>query len=169
MAKGKGSTRTGRHSAPTPGSSTGATATSSTTPPSTVQAPASHTPGASTSATSHPASIVTPPSGSTPGTYRASRSASQKVWRTQEGHEKIRKLAKDRGVKFLLRDFQIENVARILDGIDVFLVTATGDGKSMLITVPLVVTDDHISVIVEPTKELQYDMVCVDIVALRMS
>ena len=39
----------------------------------------------------------------------------------------------------------------VLDSIDVFLVTATGDGKSTLISVPLVVTDDHISVIVEPT------------------
>lgn len=80
-------------------------------------------------------------------------------WDSPAGREAIQGFASKRGYPHRLHDFQVENVARILDGIDTFAVSATGSGKSALIAVPALLYREHITIVTEPTILLEEDMV----------
>ncbi|KAJ7619942.1 hypothetical protein DFH06DRAFT_1234485 [Mycena polygramma] len=60
---------------------------------------------------------------------------------------------------FELDKFQAECPARIMDGQDVFCINRTGAGKSTLISVPVIMREGTISLVVAPTNFLQRDMV----------
>lgn len=60
---------------------------------------------------------------------------------------------------FELQDFQLLNSAYILRGIDVFVISATGSGKSAMIHVPAIARREMITVVIEPTNFLQNNMV----------
>lgn len=80
-------------------------------------------------------------------------------WDTPEGRLAVQTWATNRGYPHVLREFQVNNIARILDGIDVFGVSATGSGKSALIAVPVLLYPEHITIVTEPTILLEEDMV----------
>ncbi|KAJ7089958.1 P-loop containing nucleoside triphosphate hydrolase protein [Mycena epipterygia] len=62
-------------------------------------------------------------------------------WQTPEGHAIIRKIVKEKIPEWTegLHDWQVIVVAWILDGGDVLCITATGDGKSAIFSVPMIV------------------------------
>lgn len=80
-------------------------------------------------------------------------------WQSSKGHDAIRTLAKKRGYPHDLRDFQVRNVARILDGKDICLVSATSSGKSALIAIPALLCPERVTIVTESTIALQNDMV----------
>lgn len=75
-----------------------------------------------------------------------------------------------------LRVWQLDLVSRILDGEDILVSTATGDGKSAIFAVPLVILlelerkpGDYpellrrslpMGIVITPTKGLSYNIVC---------
>ncbi|THU95733.1 hypothetical protein K435DRAFT_665772 [Dendrothele bispora CBS 962.96] len=77
-----------------------------------------------------------------------------------------------------LRPFQLQSIPLILENQDVFAITATGDGKSALFAVPILVhqelsknpelypqfsvsiRQDPIGIVVTPTKGLANNIVC---------
>ncbi|KJA23115.1 hypothetical protein HYPSUDRAFT_602700 [Hypholoma sublateritium FD-334 SS-4] len=59
---------------------------------------------------------------------------------------------------FTPHDFQLNCTALILNGTDVVCITATGDGKSALIYMPVMVQHGAISLVVSPTNFLESDM-----------
>ncbi|KZV59413.1 P-loop containing nucleoside triphosphate hydrolase protein, partial [Peniophora sp. CONT] len=79
-------------------------------------------------------------------------------WDTPAGREAVQSFANKRGYPHQLHDFQVENVARILDGIHTFAVSATGSGKSALIAVPALLYPERITIVTEPTILLEEDM-----------
>ncbi|KAJ7602745.1 P-loop containing nucleoside triphosphate hydrolase protein [Mycena polygramma] len=62
-------------------------------------------------------------------------------WQTTEGHALIRKIVKEKIPQWTggLHDWQVIVVAWILDGEDVLCITATGDGKSAIFAVPIII------------------------------
>ncbi|KAJ7090180.1 P-loop containing nucleoside triphosphate hydrolase protein, partial [Mycena belliarum] len=102
--------------------------------------------------------VVAPPPGATipPPFDWSTRSANP--WYTQSGVQKIKEKSAP-VLGFELDKFQAECPARILDGQDVFCIHRTGAGKSTLISVPVIVREGTISVVVAPTNFLQRDMV----------
>ncbi|RDB16841.1 ATP-dependent DNA helicase RecQ [Hypsizygus marmoreus] len=62
-------------------------------------------------------------------------------WQSSIGRDTVRRIVKERIPEWTegLRDWQLDVVCRILDGEDVLISTATGDGKSAIFAVPLVV------------------------------
>ncbi|KAJ7774507.1 hypothetical protein DFH07DRAFT_767214 [Mycena maculata] len=62
-------------------------------------------------------------------------------WQTPEGHAIIQKIVKEQIPQWTdgLHDWQVMVVAWILDGGDVLCITATGDGKSAIFSVPMIV------------------------------
>ena len=80
----------------------------------------------------------------------------------------------------MLRDHQIEAVAKVLDGIDVLAILPTGAGKTAVLTMFVLVVDylkcnpgqfpsncrgfpaDPIVVAVYPTNSLEEDQVCIN-------
>lgn len=79
-------------------------------------------------------------------------------WRTPEGLERI-KTTVSPSLPCLPHQFQLYDSACILNGQDVFCITATGDGKSALIYIPALVRPEMITVVVEPTNALETDLV----------
>ena len=79
-------------------------------------------------------------------------------WFTPSGIGKIKEKAPP-VLGFELDKFQAECPARILDGQDVFCINRTGAGKSTLISIPVIMREGTISVVVAPTNFLQRDMV----------
>ncbi|TFY76799.1 hypothetical protein EWM64_g7210 [Hericium alpestre] len=59
---------------------------------------------------------------------------------------------------FKPRDFQLYDSACILNGQDLFCISATGNGKSALIYIPALVRPHTITVVVEPTNFLEEAM-----------
>lgn len=59
-------------------------------------------------------------------------------WKDTEGHETIQKIVREKVPQWKdgLRDWQLNLVARILDGECILCCTATGDGKSALFGAP---------------------------------
>lgn len=82
----------------------------------------------------------------------------QHDWTTEEGLSKLKALVSP-VLPFELQDFQLLNSARILNGVDVFLISATGSGKSAVIYVPALARKEMVSLIIEPTNFLQDNMV----------
>ncbi|KAI0038009.1 P-loop containing nucleoside triphosphate hydrolase protein, partial [Auriscalpium vulgare] len=78
-------------------------------------------------------------------------------WTSEAGLNRLKTLVKPH-LPFNPRDFQLLNAARILNGQDVLLVTATGDGKSALVYLPALARQDMITVVVEPTNALETDI-----------
>ncbi|KAJ7260900.1 hypothetical protein B0H12DRAFT_1106925 [Mycena haematopus] len=72
------------------------------------------------------------------------------TWRSPEGQEALKSIvaAKIPVWKDGLRERQVQPILHILDGQDVILCTATGDGKSALFTVPIIC---HLAVSEAPT------------------
>ncbi|KAJ7464089.1 P-loop containing nucleoside triphosphate hydrolase protein [Mycena latifolia] len=68
-------------------------------------------------------------------------SRGRKRWQTPEGHATIRKIVEEKIPEWQggLHDWQVMVVAWILDGEDVLCITATGDGKSAIFAVPMIV------------------------------
>ena len=79
-------------------------------------------------------------------------------WTSPAGLEKI-KVAVAPHLDFPLRDFQLINSDRILNGQDVFLVATKGKGKSALIYVLAIVNRDMVVIVVEPTNFLEWSLV----------
>ncbi|KAF8057176.1 P-loop containing nucleoside triphosphate hydrolase protein [Lyophyllum atratum] len=65
-------------------------------------------------------------------------------WQSSTGKDTIQRIVKDLIPAWTagLRDWQLDLVSRILDGEDVLVSTATGDGKSAIFAVPLVVLQE---------------------------
>lgn len=100
-----------------------------------------------------------------------------RFWKSSEGRRVLVEIIKKRIPKWTdgLRDGQYEAVTKILDGEDVFWVTATGEGKSAAFQVPAIVHDeisknpdlypgisakkDAVSILVTPTKGLAENIV----------
>ncbi|KAJ7680070.1 hypothetical protein B0H17DRAFT_943514, partial [Mycena rosella] len=98
-------------------------------------------------------------------------------WQTPEGHAIIRKIVEEKIPEWTggLHDWQVIVVAWILDGGDVLCVTATGDGKSAIFAVPMIVllevarnpTAYHgyaclkkpVGIVIAPTKGLSTNIV----------
>ncbi|KAF8231491.1 hypothetical protein L208DRAFT_1277116 [Tricholoma matsutake] len=55
--------------------------------------------------------------------------------------------------------YQLECTAKILNGCDIFCISMTGDGKSALIYMPVLVREGTITLVVSPTNFLESDMV----------
>jgi superfamily II DNA helicase RecQ len=72
-------------------------------------------------------------------------------WQTPEGQATIRKIVAEQIPEWTggLHDWQVTVVAWILDGEDVLCITATGDGKSAIFAVPMIVL---LEVARNPTK-----------------
>lgn len=81
-------------------------------------------------------------------------------WTTPQGLEQLRAIARP-SLRYEPRDFQVLDSARILNGQDVFCITATGDGKSGLIYLPALARKEMITVVVEPTNYLEVDLVSI--------
>jgi superfamily II DNA/RNA helicase len=79
-------------------------------------------------------------------------------WTSQGGLESIRQAVK-KNVNFEPDPFQLKGAARILQGQDVFVISATGDGKSAMIFIPPMVREGTISMVISPTNYLEMDMV----------
>jgi superfamily II DNA or RNA helicase len=58
---------------------------------------------------------------------------------------------------FVPRPWQIEATARLLDGQDLHLMAATGQGKSSIIYLPIQARPDKLALVVTPTILLQHD------------
>jgi superfamily II DNA/RNA helicase len=98
-------------------------------------------------------------------------------WQTPRGHAIIQRIVKAKipGWKDGLFRWQLIIVAWILDGEEVLCVTATGDGKSALFTVPIIVLLEvaanpavypgfvnyrqPVGIVISPTKDLSANMV----------
>ncbi|KAJ7430782.1 P-loop containing nucleoside triphosphate hydrolase protein [Mycena latifolia] len=99
-------------------------------------------------------------------------------WQTPLGHKIIQRIVKAKipGWKNGLHHWQLIIVAWILDGEDVLCVTATGDGKSALFTVPIIVLLEvaenpaaypptfvnqkkPVGIVISPTKGLSANMI----------
>ncbi|KAI0038910.1 P-loop containing nucleoside triphosphate hydrolase protein, partial [Auriscalpium vulgare] len=78
-------------------------------------------------------------------------------WTSEAGLEKLRTLVRPH-LPFDPRPFQLEDSARILNGQDIILTTATGDGKSALIYIPALARKEMRTVVVEPTNALESDI-----------
>ncbi|KAI0055298.1 P-loop containing nucleoside triphosphate hydrolase protein [Artomyces pyxidatus] len=78
-------------------------------------------------------------------------------WNTEEGREKLRDLVSP-SVGFNPAEFQLKCSAHILDGTDVFCISATGDGKSALIYIPAIARKGTITLVIMPTNFLESDM-----------
>ena len=87
-----------------------------------------------------------------------SSQSSQYDWTSPEGLERIRTIVRPY-LGYDPKDFQLYDSACILNGQDVFCITATGDGKSALIYIPALVKRETVTVVVEPTNFLESDMV----------
>ncbi|KAF8240377.1 hypothetical protein L208DRAFT_1232820, partial [Tricholoma matsutake] len=55
--------------------------------------------------------------------------------------------------------YQLECTAKILNGCDIFCISATGNGKSALIYMPVLVHKGTITLVMSPTNFLESDMV----------
>lgn len=77
---------------------------------------------------------------------------------TEQGLEKLQNLVATI-LPFELQDFQLLDCAYVLKGVDVFVISATGSGKSALIYVPAIARREMITVVIEPTNFLQNNMV----------
>ncbi|KAI0065342.1 hypothetical protein BV25DRAFT_1798449, partial [Artomyces pyxidatus] len=77
-------------------------------------------------------------------------------WRTPEGLAKLRTLVRP-SLPYEPHDWQLTDSAHVLDGQDVFCITATGDGKSALIYIPALARKEMITIVVpvEPTNALE--------------
>jgi superfamily II DNA helicase RecQ len=60
---------------------------------------------------------------------------------------------------FVPRPWQIEATARLLDGQDLLLIAATGQGKSSIIYLPIQARPDKLALVVTPTILLEHDHV----------
>lgn len=98
-------------------------------------------------------------------------------WKSDVGRITVQGIVKARFSEWTdgLRDWQLDIVVRILDGEDVLLSTATGDGKSAIFTVPIVVLlemrqdpgsypqlpyrDFPMGIVIAPTKGLAANIV----------
>ncbi|KAI0314696.1 P-loop containing nucleoside triphosphate hydrolase protein, partial [Amylostereum chailletii] len=79
--------------------------------------------------------------------------ACRRDWTSSEGLAELTNIVAPL-LPFAPRPFQIKDSACILKGLDVFCVSATGDGKSALIYIPALVCDG-ITLVIEPTNFLQ--------------
>jgi len=100
-------------------------------------------------------------------------------WQDPAGHATITEIIKKQIPEWKdgLHDWQLNLVARILDGDDIFCCTATGDGKSALFAVPIIVLREialnprlygdfkypefPVGLLVMPTKGLAANMVSI--------
>lgn len=79
-------------------------------------------------------------------------------WTTAEGLSKLKALVPT-ALPFELQDSQLTNSAHILNGVNVFLISATGSGKSALIYVPALARKEMVSLVIAPTNFLKDNMV----------
>ena len=61
---------------------------------------------------------------------------------------------------FVPRPWQIEATGTLLDGHDLLLIAATGQGKSSIIYLPIRARPDKITLVITPTNLLEHDHVC---------
>lgn len=80
-------------------------------------------------------------------------------WLSAEGLEKIADIVAP-SLPFVPAPWQLQCSARLLNGQDVFCLSATGDGKSALIYIPALARPGTITLVVSPTNYLESDMVC---------
>jgi superfamily II DNA/RNA helicase len=104
--------------------------------------------------------------------------AGSPTWRSPEGQRALKSIvaAKIPIWKDGLRERQVQPILHILDGQDVILCTATGDGKSALFTVPIIchlavseaptdfpkfrgIREQPVGVVITPTKGLARNIV----------
>ena len=96
------------------------------------------------------------PAQSTPDVDQASRSDYD--WTTSAGQDRLKDVTQPH-FTFELSQFQYQNTARLLVGQDVLVISATGDGKTMLIYLYCMVRPETINLVISPTNALESDMV----------
>ena len=79
-------------------------------------------------------------------------------WTSQEGLNKLKGIVGP-SLKYDPRHFQLYDSGCILNGMDVFCISATGDGKSALIYIPALARPEMITIVIEPTNFLETNMV----------
>lgn len=79
-------------------------------------------------------------------------------WTSPQGLEKLANIIAP-SLPFVPTLWQLECSARLLDGQDVFCLSATGDGKSALMYIPALARPGSIALVVSPTNYLESDMV----------
>ncbi|KAI0043310.1 P-loop containing nucleoside triphosphate hydrolase protein, partial [Auriscalpium vulgare] len=94
---------------------------------------------------------------SSPPTPSDSSHTASYDWTSPEGLEHLKTLVQ-KHLPFEPRQFQLYDSACILNGRDVFCITATGDGKSALVYIPALARPDMITIVVEPTNALESDL-----------
>ncbi|KAL6300084.1 P-loop containing nucleoside triphosphate hydrolase protein [Sparassis latifolia] len=78
-------------------------------------------------------------------------------WTSPQGLDKLKHVVTP-SLNYEPREFQLYDSACILSGRDVFCITATGDGKSALIYIPVLARKDMIVIVIEPTNFLESDL-----------
>jgi superfamily II DNA helicase RecQ len=79
-------------------------------------------------------------------------------WTSQEGLNKLKGIVRP-WLKYDPRHFQLYDSGRILNGTDIFCISATGDGKSALIYIPALARPEMTTIVIEPTNFLETNMV----------